>query len=721
MTSEQVSYVTDPPGHVALRGVRLLTNCFAWLGGIAFMVQLLVADGGLLRFPLAVLVAIVLCSWWLRPDGDSWPIAVVEGIAAAGGVLLLPVPQPVIAFLFGVTTRRALRGGPGRFPPKASLASLGYVTGLVVSITTEVRARHEAVDIDAVAASLMPLVGLVIGSIALYETVRAVRFEEDARRTVAAVLQASPVGLVLLDDDGTPRLHNARARALFGWDTDEPGDRKVPCAHGADITRCAEGCRDAHPEPVEVTIGRAGVLAVHAVPVEQVSGPEQTLVAAVDVSKRRRLEDALRSRAERDDLTGLASRAHFLHLVDSALLVDETAGLLVIDLDQFKEINDADGHQAGDSYLRAAAQRIGAAIGPTSTAARLGGDEFAVLAPGHDAQEATRLATHLLSELEAGPDLVIRASIGIAVATPGVGTAELLRDADTAMYVAKREGGGRIRLFRPEMGERVLARQRDKADLRTAVHGGQLVLHYQPIVDLTTSVVTGAEALVRWQRPGRGLLGPGEFIGLAEETGLIMPLGDKVLAAACHQAVRWHDQGRALDITVNVSTRQLATAAFLPALDRVLATTGLASDRLTIEVTESVWADDAAMRGLMAVRETGVRVALDDFGTGYSSLSYLQRYPFDVVKIDRSFTHALEDSGRTAGVVRCIIDLAEVLGAHTVAEGIETSEQADWLRRAGCAFAQGYLFGKPDHADNWDSQPSVSSSGCAVFGTPDER
>ncbi|NUT50309.1 MAG: EAL domain-containing protein, partial [Saccharothrix sp.] len=395
-----------------------------------------------------------------------------------------------------------------------------------------------------------------------------------------------------------------------------------------------------------------------------------------------------------------------------ALLAGEEVGLLVIDLDGFKEVNDAEGHEAGDWYLVSAAERISRAIGPVATAARLGGDEFAVLAPGHDVRESARLATRVLSELARpltglGHEAVIRASVGIAVSDTGVGTADLLRDADTAMYVAKREGGGRIRLFRPEMGERVLARRRDKADLRTAVSDGQLVLHYQPIVDLATSTAAGAEALVRWQRPGRGLLGPGEFIGLAEETGLIVPLGNKVLAGACEQAMRWLEQGRALGVTVNVSTRQLSAPAFLPSLDRVLKTTGLPPERLTIEVTESVWADGAAMRGLMDVRETGVRVALDDFGTGYSSLSYLQRYPFDVVKIDRSFTGSLNDAGRTAGVVRCIIDLAEVLGAHTVAEGIETKAQADWLRDAGCAYAQGYLFGRPDLPENWDTQPSV--------------
>ena len=703
--------VDDPlpsPGDAGLRRTRRLAEGYAVLSAVAFTLQLLFVGSGPGRLVLVALVPLVLASWWVGPKKDSWLIALVECVVAHGAAFVLPTPQPAIAFLFAVTLRRALRGDNEPFPVHAVPALLGYLSGCGVWIAV----KPAAVTGPLVMAILIPLVGLVVGAMALHETTRSARLIEDAHRTVETVVRASPIGLVLVDAHGALRLHNDRARELLAWSGAEPG--RVPCPHGPDITHCARGCRSAD-DAVEVHVTRAdgsrGVLAVQAVPVEHVA-ERHTLVTALDVSKRRELEDALRTRAERDELTGLAGRAHFLHLVDQALLAGEAVGLLVIDLDGFKEVNDAEGHEAGDWYLVSAAERISRAIGPVATGARLGGDEFAVLAPGHDVRDAARLATRILSELARpltglGHETVIGASVGIAVSSPGVGTAELLRDADTAMYAAKREGGGRIRLFRPEMGERVLARQRDKADLRTAVSDGQLVLHYQPIVDLATSTAAGAEALVRWQRPGHGLLGPGEFIGLAEETGLIVPLGNKVLAGACEQAMRWREQGRALGVTVNVSTRQLSAPGFLPSLDRVLKTTGLPPERLTIEVTESVWADGAAMRGLMEVRETGVRVALDDFGTGYSSLSYLQRYPFDVVKIDRSFTGALSDTGRTAGVVRCIIDLAEVLGAHTVAEGIETQAQADWLRNAGCAYAQGYLFGRPDLAENWDVHPSV--------------
>ncbi|WNV88423.1 EAL domain-containing protein [Umezawaea sp. Da 62-37] len=699
--------MTTAHGKVELRGVRRLTSAFAWMGGLAVLGALFGSGVGPLHYPVSVLALLVVATWVVWPDSDSWWVALAEGVIAVSAFVVLPGPQPVIGFLFGVTVRRSMRGGTARFPLKAVPAVLGYLAGFGAAFAFDLHGKP--VGLDSIVGSTMPLVGLVIGSMALYLTVRASQIADAAHRTLAAVVHASPVGLVLLDGEGVPRMHNERASTLLDWV--EPGP--VPCPHGYDITRCVQGCRTAGHEPVEVRVdhsdGTSAVVALHQTPVEQ----EQTLVAAVDVSSRTLREDVLRTRSERDELTGLAGRAHFLHLVERALPDGGgTVGLLVIDLDQFKEINDTEGHEAGDLYLMTAADRIRAAVGPRATAARIGGDEFAVLAPAHDVKECLALGQRLLDALAEpsspfGYELVIRASVGVAVSESGAATADLLRDADTAMYVAKREGGARFRLFHPEMGEQVLARQRDKTDLRAAIDDGQLVLHYQPIVDLATSRVTGAEALVRWQRPGHGLLGPMDFIGLAEETGLIVPLGGRVLADACEQAVRWYEQGRTVGVTVNVSTRQLSTSGFLDTLDHVLTDTGLRPSGLTIEVTESVWADEVAMQALMQIRETGVRVALDDFGTGYSSLSYLQRYPFDIVKIDKSFTAELGESGRTAGVVRCIIDLTEVLGANAVAEGIETPAQAEWLRRAGCGFAQGYLFGKPDVAENWDEQPSV--------------
>lgn len=685
----------------SVRTVRLLTTVFAWLGAAALAGNLLFAGAGIVRFPLAAVVVLVAGTWLWWPRHDGWAVAVAEGVVTAGAAVVLPNAQPVLAFLFGTTTRRALHGGPRRYPVRSLVSLGGYVGGLGVSLS-----RLDRVDPDVVMAAVMPLLGLVIGTFALHETVRAVRAQQAARRTVGAVLQASPVGLAVLDERGIPRLHNLRAREMFGWDDDVEANA-VLCPHGVGITRCRDGCAAG---AVEVEPRDGVVLSVHTGPVEQDAGPDHVVVAAVDVSRRREWERALRDRAERDELTGLASRAHFLHLVREAMDAEPDVGLLVVDLDRFKDVNDADGHEVGDRYLQASAARVRSALPPKAVAGRLGGDEFAVLAPGFGVRDTVRLAKSVLASLN-GAVQPFAASVGAAVSQAGAGVADLLRDADTAMYVAKRDGGNRVRMFRQEMGEQALARQRDRADLRTAIEGGELVVHYQPIVDLATSAVTGAEALVRWQRPGVGLLGPDAFIGLAEETGLIVPLGEKVLQAASEQAVRWHAEGRCLGVTVNVSTRELATPGFLPRLERVITTAGLAPSRLTVEVTESVWADEPAMRTLVSVRDAGIRVALDDFGTGYSSLSYLQRYPFDVVKIDRSFTGALGRNGRTEGVIRCIIALADVLGAKTVAEGIETPDQADWLRAAGCSYAQGYLFGRPADAASWNAHSSAAFPG----------
>ncbi|WP_143760713.1 putative bifunctional diguanylate cyclase/phosphodiesterase [Actinosynnema mirum] len=691
-------------GRRTLHRIRVLTTVFAWLGGVLTIGSLVATGEGPLPIGVAALVAGVLACW-LRVPRDAWWIPPLEGVVAFAALLLLPDPQVVVGFVIGATVRRALYPEDAGFWAKSAVVVGGYLTGLAASLLW----GWGAIRPELLPTLLMPLAGMAVAAAALHEAARAVlraesaqRGAEHARATATAVLQASPIGLVLLDSGGVPVLHNERAQFLLDWAGQNGA--AVPCPHGPNIAVCEKGCRDADAEPVEVWVAdRDRVLALHPVRVEQAGDEDRTLVAAVDISVRRRLEDELRHRSERDVLTGLTSRSHFLHLLDRALRAGDV-GLLVLDLDQFKEVNDTEGHDAGDQCLVAASRRIRAAVEPDAVAARLGGDEFAVLAPGLDEQACGQLAKSVLAELEKpwsdlGYDVRMQASIGVAVSSAAagvVGTAELLRDADTAMYVAKREGGARARSFRREMGEQALARQRDKLDLRAAIGTDQLVLHYQPIVDLATTAISGAEALVRWERPGRGLLGPGEFIGLAEQTGLIVPLGSSVLTSACTQAAGWRAAGRELGVTVNVSTRQLSAPGFLAALAKSLDVSGLQASALTIEVTESVWADEAAMRALMAVRETGVRVALDDFGTGYSSLSYLHRYPFDVVKIDKSFTWALGDTGRTAGVVRCIIDLADVLGAVTVAEGIETPEQAEWLRRAGCGFGQGFLFGRPD-------------------------
>ncbi|MGW4115506.1 putative bifunctional diguanylate cyclase/phosphodiesterase [Actinosynnema sp. NPDC004786] len=688
-----------------LRRVRRWTTAFAWVGAVVFAAQVAFTGPAPFGAAVALVVVVVTGGWVLRPGRDGWGVVSAETAAILAGALLLSAPQPVLGFLFGVTVRRVLLDGDYRFPARAVFPVLGYLVGVGVTVLS----GRVHPGPEALAPVLMPLVGLVVGSVALYETARAARLADAARdradrahRTAEAAVRASPVGLVLLDG-GRPELFNDRAADLLGWD--EPG--AVPCPHGADLTACDRGCARPGPEPVELRLERPGAtLALHPVAVRDGGRGGRVMVAVVDVTARRRWEDELRERSECDELTGLVNRRHFLDLADRALGEGRDVALLLIDLDHFKEVNDVEGHQAGDRRLVEAARRLRTVTGGPDVVARLGGDEFAVLTTSAD--DAAHRAGQVLAALAApdatGGDTGIRSSIGVAVAgRDGTGrTAEdLLRDADVAMYVAKREGGGRVRSFRRAMGEDVAARQRDRGDLSAALANDELVLHYQPIIDLASARTTHAEALVRWQRPGHGLLGPDRFIGLAEESGLIVPLGSHVLRTACEQAVRWQDRGLALGVAVNVSPGQLAGDRFPAEVHELLTATGLAPGRLTVEVTESVWADEDAMRVLRDVRELGVRVALDDFGTGYSSLNYLRCYPFDLVKIDKSFTDGLGGDRRTEGVVRCIIDLAAALGARTVAEGVETAAQERWLRDAGCDYVQGYLFGKPDLLENW--------------------
>jgi len=678
-----------------LRRTGLLIEGFAHLAGLALVAHLLTATGGPVRLAAALAVLAVLAAWLLRPAPGGWPVALAEGLAAAAlppaGLL------PVLAFACGAALRRA-RFGAGL--PRLLCAPAGCAAGLLTTAPPPTP--------GLVTAHALPLAGVVVAALALHGAARAARHADHARlllesthRAIAAMVHASPVGLALLDDTGLPRLLNDHARALL----DRAGEAgRVPCAHGPDITRCHR-CRATGAEPAELRLehpdGTTTVLEVHAVAVEPPAGPDQTVIAAVDVSRRSRHEEALRARSERDALTGLVGRAHFLHLVDQAL-AETRVGLLLVDLDRFKEINDTEGHQAGDSYLALAAGRIRASAGPGATAARLGGDEFAVLAHDHDAHECLDLGRRLLAALSEplpGSGRVDRmgASVGVAVSAPGTRTAELLRNADTAMYAAKREGGSRIRLFHPEMGERLLARRRDKAELLAALDTGALPLRFRPIVELGSSRVAGAQALVDWRRPGHGALRPEEFAGMAAEAGLLGRVADRVLRGACEQAARWHDRGRALGVTVGLPTRRLAAPGAAGSVEEVLRDTGLPPDRLTVEATGSAWTDRAALQTLLELRGLGVRTALDGFGTG--TAGHPRRYPFDVVRIDRSLTAALRETARGAHVVRCVIDLAEVLGAQTVAEGIETREQADWLRWAGCAFAQGPVFGAADLVD----------------------
>ncbi len=427
-----------------------------------------------------------------------------------------------------------------------------------------------------------------------------------------------------------------------------------------------------------------------------------------DISERKAFEDQLAHQAFHDPVTGLANRALFADRVAHALRSTVRTGSLVavmfIDLDDFKTVNDSLGHQAGDAVLLEVARRLSETIRPTDTVARFGGDEFAVLLDGvAGSDEAAMIADRLLSDLEApclvdGKQVYPRASIGICISDEDLllqDAEELLRNADVAMYMAKRDEKGRYRMFEPTMHERVVERLELRSELQRALDEGQLEVYYQPVVRLSHGSDYGVEALLRWHHPTRGLVAPGQFIPLAEETGLIVPIGRWVLRQACTKGAELQELlPHKLRISVNLSVKQLQADSIIEEVREALAETGLEPSSLVLEVTETVMLADAdmAVQRLHALKDLGVLIAMDDFGTGYSSLSYLSRLPVDILKMDRSFLGGgIDDRGLAAAIMA----IGERLGLEVVAEGIERLDQIDSLQSLGFELGQGFLFGRP--------------------------
>jgi diguanylate cyclase (GGDEF)-like protein/PAS domain S-box-containing protein len=427
----------------------------------------------------------------------------------------------------------------------------------------------------------------------------------------------------------------------------------------------------------------------------------------LDISREREAEHQLRQLALFDPLTGLANRAFFHERLRHAIKLrhedGHSTGLLYIDLDDFKGINDRWGHDLGDEVLHEIGKRIEQSVRPGDTAARLGGDEFAVvLTEPVTAEDAVGVAERLLAEIgkpldSASGPLYMSASVGIAF---GNNDEALLREADIAMYRAKGHPEVGYAFFDPQLDRVSLERSQRIGELREGIVRGDFRLDYQAVVDLDQHQIIGYEALVRWEHPTAGELPPGEFIPLAEETGLIVGLGEWVLSEACAEATRLcRLHGRPMHMSVNVSARQLHHPDFLRHVERALDSSALMPSLLTLELTESTLlaSDERVAQALQTIKNHGVVLALDDFGTGYASLSYLRQFPIDVVKIDRSFTANVGNQNGDLVLLKGIIDLGHALELNLVAEGIETSEQHTIVRKLGCQQAQGFYFGRPSH------------------------
>lgn len=428
------------------------------------------------------------------------------------------------------------------------------------------------------------------------------------------------------------------------------------------------------------------------------------LLAIVDVTEQREQAARIAHLAHHDPLTGLANRVLFrtrltegLQRLESA---DERLAVLYLDLDGFKDVNDAFGHPIGDRLLVAVAERLRQALAPGDMVARVGGDEFAIVQFGAGAQEADRLADRVVAALSVGYEIdghavAVGASVGISIAPIDSADADiLLKNADIALYRAKADGRGLHRFFEPEMAASILVRRALEADLRHALVAGEFQIYYQPLVDIATYRIVASEALLRWFHPERGLVSPNEFIPLAEETGLIVPIGEWVLREACREAASWPEP---IGVCVNLSPAQFRSRSLAQSVLSALATSGLAPQRLEIEITESVLlAENHANLALLhQLRGLGVCISMDDFGTGYSSLSYLRSFPFDKIKIDRSFVKELPENQECGAIVRAVAGIGQCLGVATVAEGVETPEQLERLREEGCTQMQGFLFSRP--------------------------
>ncbi|MDY7090553.1 MAG: EAL domain-containing protein [Actinomycetota bacterium] len=544
-----------------------------------------------------------------------------------------------------------------------------------------------------------------------------------------ALIQSASDVILIVGDDETIRYASPSALPVFGR-TDLAGlplSRLIAATDHAELRSLLDQVRDGRGsrDGVDLTAisGDDLLLQVECTCRDLRDDPavDGLVVTIRDVTERRRLESDLAHQAYHDALTGLANRALFQNRLEHAATYAaerrHEVAVLFVDLDDFKEVNDSLGHAAGDQLLTVAGRRISEAVGPLNTVARTGGDEFAVLIDhvGGD-DEAERVAELIVAVLAqpievtdaTGATHLVNgaASVGLATSAEAEGISELLRRADVAMYGAKTEGKNTWQRYRDQMHEAMMRRLEMRSALNEAVEGGQMRLRFQPIVDLPTGEVAGLEALVRWQHPARGLLGPNEFIELSEENGSVVAIGGWVLREALRTFAEWrHTEagGTMRYVSVNVSARQFRTPGFVDEVRAVLAGTGARPEWLLLEVTESLVLHDAdqVWRDLGELRSMGVRIAIDDFGTGYSSLSYLSQMPVDVLKIDKSFIDDILDSRQQMALVETIVNLARTLDLAVVAEGIELDGHRAALQEMGCSYGQGYLFSKPITSDEF--------------------
>jgi diguanylate cyclase (GGDEF)-like protein/PAS domain S-box-containing protein len=608
------------------------------------------------------------------------------------------------------------------------------VAGEELTALIVVRSPEELpLDLTNTLETLATQVGLALDRETLTEAFHAQRSEA---RFQTLVQSASDV-ILIARPDKTIMYQTPSAKRILGYEAGSlEGVSFTSLLHPDDVEKAvAAYSAVASKAGVSVTTewrirhGEGSWRYVEAVANNLLADPtvEGIVLTLRDVTERKGLEEELKHQAFHDALTGLANRALFRDRLEHALArsarTATSLAVLFLDLDDFKLVNDSLGHAAGDELLVAVAARLMRALRTGDTGARFGGDEFAILLeetndPEYPCQVAERLLEELRPQFQVENRSVgVRGSIGIAYSQSGMeDPAELLRAADVAMYAAKAKGKNCYEIYDPALQRAVSERLERTAELHRAVDAEEFVLHYQPIVTLEAGQAIGVEALIRWNHPERGLLGPYEFIPLAEETGLIIPIGAWVLGEACRRAAGWqHDHGlhNRLRVSVNISARQFHHEDLVAEVSQALSTSGLDPSCLVLEITESVLIRDAqsVVSRMLELKSLGVGFAVDDFGTGYSSLSYLKRFPIDVLKVDKSFVDDVGDSEKASALAKAIVQLGQSLNLETVAEGIEKARQVESLRALGCRYGQGFFFARPVPPEQMDELLPRMASG----------
>ncbi len=655
-------------------------------------------------------------------------VAELRGDYGAGGIIaMLSIPA---ALVIGAAALDPTMVGMNRVVENAGVFGFGRVvwlsvaalTPLTVLLTLLVTGLGTATT--RTVAAVCAVVVVVLALTRMWRLVATVQVltERRGQDRLAAMVEHSSDVVLLADSDGIIRYASPGLASTLGHRGSDWVDRSLIDLVAAD-DRAAAGAELQR----SVRLGKGGMVKFEASLV-RVDGERRRMEATIanllggdavdgvvatfrDVTEQRNLERQLSHRAFHDELTGLANRALFLDRMDHALRVvrtdDDPVVVLFVDLDDFKSVNDALGHAVGDQMLRSIADRLRRVAGAGDTPARLGGDEFAVLLEDRGGVDrALDVAEQLLGELRrpvtlAGYDLTVLASVGVAVAAPGMTTAGLLRDADIAMYEAKRAGKSQIKIFDPAMRLSASKHLEFRSDLATAIDRDELRLVYQPMVDLTTHRVVGAEALLRWEHPTQGSISPNEFVPIAERAGLIVPIGTWVIDESVRAAAQWQKSGPQ-QLSVNVSGAQIRSDEFVQQVRESIERYAIDPQRITLEITEAMLVEEieSASGSLAELRALGVRIAIDDFGTGYCSLSYLQRFPVDVVKIDRQFIDELDADSANATLAGMILQLTAGLDVISVAEGIERRSQLQMLLDLGCDLGQGYLLSPPLEADD---------------------